>query len=144
LKPAYLLDVNVLLALSNLEHLHHNAAHRWFEFNHRKGWGTCSVTQLAFVRLMSNPKLAQPKLSPKEALETLEVATNHPSHRFFREPPTGILGAAMRPCLNGVLTHHGLTDAFLAALAHAHNAQLATFDQGMKRLYGRTIELLSP
>jgi hypothetical protein len=142
LKPAFLLDVNVLLALSNVEHLHHNAAHQWFEHEHRQGWGTCCLTQLAFVRLMSNPKLAQPALSPQQALKSLEIATAHPSHRFFKEPPTGLIEMALRAYLDRVLTHNGLTDAFLAALAHAQGARLATFDQGIKRLYGQSVELL--
>jgi predicted nucleic acid-binding protein len=47
----------------------------------------------------------------------------------------------LRPYLDRVLTHNGLTDAFLAALASLHGARLVTFDQSLKRLYDQSIEL---
>ena len=48
-----LLDVNVLLALAWPSHAHHEIADEWFLRNRHKGWATCVLTQLAFLRLSS-------------------------------------------------------------------------------------------
>ena len=44
-----LLDVNVLMALSDPDHTHHEIAHDWFADHHAHGWATCAVTQNGFV-----------------------------------------------------------------------------------------------
>jgi len=41
----YLLDVNVLLALCDSLHVHHEAAHRWFGDYGRTAWATCPITE---------------------------------------------------------------------------------------------------
>ena len=40
-----LLDVNVLIALLDAEHLHHDSARRWLRNNIQHGWATCPITQ---------------------------------------------------------------------------------------------------
>jgi predicted nucleic acid-binding protein len=39
----YLLDVNLLLALSDPIHVHHEAAHHWFGQTGRQAWATCPL-----------------------------------------------------------------------------------------------------
>lgn len=62
----YLLDANVLLALAWPNHLHHAAAHLWFAKNHKSGWATCPLTQLAFVRLSMQPAVEKRSQSSTE------------------------------------------------------------------------------
>jgi predicted nucleic acid-binding protein len=50
-----LLDVNVLVALFDPSHVHHEAAHAWFGLNRKARWATCALTENAFVRILSNP-----------------------------------------------------------------------------------------
>ena len=50
-----LLDVNVLVALFDPAHVHHEAAHAWFGTHRRQRWATCALTENAFVRVVSNP-----------------------------------------------------------------------------------------
>ena len=50
-----LLDVNVLVALFDPAHLHHEAAHVWFGRNRSRRWATCPLTENALVRVLSNP-----------------------------------------------------------------------------------------
>jgi uncharacterized protein len=59
----YLLDVNVLVALTWPTHIHHLAARSWFDATGGAGWATCPVTQLGFVRVSSNPKQQKGKLA---------------------------------------------------------------------------------
>ena len=49
----YLLDVNVLLALCDPMHVHHEAAHRWFAEKGSQAWATCPITENGFVRIAS-------------------------------------------------------------------------------------------
>ena len=53
--PLRLLDVNVLIALSLPNHVHHGLVSRWFDGVAR--WATCSITQSAYIRLLLNPKV---------------------------------------------------------------------------------------
>ncbi len=52
-KATALLDVNVLVALADPRHVHHEAARQWFEGE--DAFATTPLTEVAFVRLMSHP-----------------------------------------------------------------------------------------
>ncbi|MDO9124550.1 MAG: VapC toxin family PIN domain ribonuclease, partial [Deltaproteobacteria bacterium] len=51
----YLLDVNLLLALSDPMHIHHELAHRWFAEKGHQAWATCPLTENGFIRIASHP-----------------------------------------------------------------------------------------
>jgi hypothetical protein len=134
-KPA-LLDVNVLTALLWPAHEHHDAAHRWFAARGRAGWATCALTQLAFVRVTSNPAFSRDALSPREAAALLADNLAHPAHQFWTDElsvPAAIKGVETR--LQG---YRQLTDAYLMALAVERKSVLATFDQGLRTLASAT------
>ena len=61
-RPA-LLDLNLLTALLWPRHEHHEVAHTWFDERRVDGWATCPLTQLGFVRLVSNPAFSRDALS---------------------------------------------------------------------------------
>ena len=48
----YLLDVNLLLALSDPMHIHHESAHRWFSEKGQQSWATCPLTENALLRIV--------------------------------------------------------------------------------------------
>lgn len=66
-----LLDVNVLLALAWSNHQHHAAAHHWFDETDGRRFATCSLTQLAFIRLSSNPSFTAEAVTPREVASLL-------------------------------------------------------------------------
>jgi toxin-antitoxin system PIN domain toxin len=124
-KPA-LLDVDVLLALAWPNHQHHGAAHRWFSAAPRRGWATCPLTELAFVRLSSNPAFTRDAVGPADALALLERVRRLPRHRSFAElPPVAGLASF------GLLGHRQVNDAYLMLVARRHHGVLATFDGGI-------------
>ena len=53
----WLLDANLLIALTHASHVHHGEVHAWFEQVVKRRWASCVLTQLAFVRLTSNPRI---------------------------------------------------------------------------------------
>jgi predicted nucleic acid-binding protein len=51
-----LLDVNVLIALLDRRHVHHDPAHGWFAAAQANGWATCPLTQNAVLRILGQPR----------------------------------------------------------------------------------------
>jgi predicted nucleic acid-binding protein len=47
-----LLDVNVLVAMLDPEHVHHEGAHAWFSEHRSTGWATCPITENGLVRIL--------------------------------------------------------------------------------------------
>ena len=131
---AALLDINILTALLWPTHEHHDVAHRWFGGRRDAAWATCSLSQLGFVRIVSNPAFSRDALSPMEALALLAENLAHPAHEFWidsRQVPRAVKGMEAR--LHG---DKQLTDAYLLALAHRRKGVLATFDRGLRTLAG--------
>ena len=131
---AALLDINILTALLWPTHEHHDVAHRWFAGRGNAPWATCSLSQLGFVRVVSNPAFSRDALSPVEALALLAENLAHAAHEFWtdsQQVPPAVKGMEAR--LQG---HQQLTDAYLLALAHRRKGVLATFDRGLRALAG--------
>lgn len=129
---AALLDINILTALLWPTHEHHDVAHRWFSGRGGAPWATCSLTQLGFVRIVSNPAFSRDALSPVEALALLGQNLAHPAHEFWADSlqvPSAVKAIEAR--LQG---DKQLTDAYLLALAHRRKGVLATFDRGLRTL----------
>jgi toxin-antitoxin system PIN domain toxin len=129
-----LLDLNILTALLWPAHEHHDIAHRWFRARANAQWATCALTQLGFVRIVSNPAFSRDALSSFGAVALLAANLSTPSHEFWTDTlqlPAAIKG--MEPGLQGYLQ---LTDAYLLALANHRKGTLATFDRGLRSLAG--------
>ena len=129
-----LLDLNILMALLWPAHEHHDAAHRWAAARRRAGWATCTLTQLGFVRLVSNPSFSKEALSPARAVVLLAENLAHPAHEFWSEDvPLPEAVAGMEGSLQG---YRQVTDLYLLSLAHRRKGVLATFDRGIRTLAG--------
>lgn len=122
-----LLDVNVLLALAWPTHQHHGASHQWFRRESRHGWVTCALTQLAFIRLSSNPSYSVDAVSPQDAAALLLQLTAHATHRFWTDLPA--VDASVFKHASG---HQQVMDAYLVGLARHHRGRVVTFDTRMK------------
>jgi uncharacterized protein len=143
----YLLDVNVLIALAWPQHVHHEAAHRWFAKIGNKSFATCSITQLGFVRISTNPKIIADAVTCKQACVLLSSVTGLTGHHYWQEkiPPDKM--EDLRAI--AIVGHRQVTDAYLIGLARQHQGKLATFDGGVFELANakkeRTlVELLDP
>jgi uncharacterized protein len=129
-----LLDLNILTALLWPTHEHHEVAHRWFRGRAHAPWATCSLTQLGFVRIVSNPAFSPDALSPIGALALLRENLAHPGHEFWTDSLQ--VPAAIKGMEAGLQGYKQLTDAYLLALAHRRKSILATFDRGLRTLAG--------
>lgn len=127
--PPCLLDANLLLALAWPQHVHHGLAHDWFARAVAKGWATCAITQMAFVRISCNPRLTVAGVTPDAAAALLAQMTAHPGHRFLSEAPP-LPGFALFG-RRRLLGHGQVTDAYLLSLAMHHGFRFATLDRGV-------------
>ena len=55
-----LLDVNLLLALFDPEHMHHRRASAWWDRQQSDGWASCPLTQNGFIRIIGKPSYPNP------------------------------------------------------------------------------------
>lgn len=130
--PLYLLDVNVLIALTWRNHIHHALVHRWVERAGSLQWASCALTQLAFVRISSNPKILPDAVSPRAACTMLQRLVAQPGHRYLPEAPA-LADLSAWPAL-GLVGHRQVTDGYLLSLAVHHGTRLATLDTGLPML----------
>lgn len=121
-----LLDVNVLLALLDRDHIQHEQARSWFENEIRHGWASCAITQNGFMRVRSQPGYPG-AVSPQDAVRRLADAAATEHHEYWR-CELSLLDAR-------VFDHeriHGprqITDVYLLALAMHNGGRFVTFDR---------------
>ena len=125
----YLLDVNVLIAIVDSGHVHHQRAFVWFSDTARNGWATCPLTENGLIRILSNPRYVNSLGSVPPAAALLERLRQSPTHQFWPDEISlldrGIFNiGAMR-------ASQDITDIYLLGLAKSRSACLATFDRNI-------------
>lgn len=124
----YLADVNLWIALAADQHVHHPAASRWFRNLRDDKLAFCRITQMGFLRLLTNKHVMQEEVvSPGRAWETYRALRSDWRIRYLAEPielaelwHSFTLGRAASP--------NFWTDAYLCAFAQAAGSTLVTFD----------------
>jgi len=123
-----LLDVNVLLALLDSDHVDHARVRGWLRSEIKFGWASCAITQNGFVRVISQPRYPSP-VSPCRAIDTLARAASTEHHEFWSCEVSLLDPVVLEPLR--LLGPRQVTDAYLLALAVAHGGRFATFDQNV-------------
>jgi toxin-antitoxin system PIN domain toxin len=123
-----LCDVNVLIALFDGGHVHHDLAHRWWFHNRRSGWATCPLTENGFVRVLSQPHYPN-RVSATVAIDFLESARQMPGHEFWTDDIS--LTSQEAFVRDRILSSKLITDLYLLSLAVRRNARLVTFDKNV-------------
>jgi len=128
-KPARaLLDVNVLIALLDTDHIHHRRASKWLAAHIAAGWASCAITQNGCVRIMSQPGYPNPLPTAQVAARLGEAASTR--HHLFVPASASLLDATLFDT-SQLLGHRQVTDAWLLGLAVAHGLRLVSFDGGL-------------
>jgi toxin-antitoxin system PIN domain toxin len=126
----HLLDVNVLVALFDPNHVHHEAAHAWFTSARGSGWSTCPLTENGLVRVLSTPAYPGRRTTVADAVDRLQRFTLSGNHTRWADD-ISLLDPAHVDAghLSG---HREVTDVYLLALAVHHGGALATFDRTLR------------
>lgn len=123
-----LLDINVLLALFDADHVHHGLARDWLTAHIVDGWASCPITQNGFVRIVGQSAYPKPR-PPAVAIAMLREATTTPHHVFW--PDDASILDAERIDASRIHGPRQLTDVYLLALAQSHGGRFVTFDHGV-------------
>ena len=141
-----LLDINVLIALFDPDHVSHDLAMTWFAKHAKEGWASCPLTQNGCVRIMSSP--SYPNSKPVQALVTrLAEACGERIHEFWADEPS-LLDSG----LFDATRIHGprqITDVYLLGLAVQHAGRFVTLDgriplQAVRQATDRNLVVLRP
>ena len=125
----WLLDVNLLIALTHAAHVHHGEAHAWFATLPKRRWATCALTQLAFLRLSTNPRVVGEALTPPQAMQALGTMAALAQHEYWDDAPQPL---GLAPLTSAALVgHRQVADAYLLAIAARRSQSLATLDRGL-------------
>ncbi|MGO8696765.1 MAG: TA system VapC family ribonuclease toxin [Limisphaerales bacterium] len=125
-----LLDINVLIALLDPDHVFHDRAHGWWKGQLKSGWASCPLTENGVVRIMSNPAYSRAaKFRPGDLIERLDLFARQSNHEFWPDDLSlRDKTSFLRDRLHG---SRAITDIYLLALAVKHQGSLATFDQAI-------------
>ena len=118
----YLLDANVLIALTVAEHEHHDRASAWAAGIDR--FAVCPIVEGALVRF-----LVRIGEAARAATDLLRSVRAMPGCEFWGDSLSYV-----EADLGHVRGHRQVTDAYLASLAASKaGAKLATLDEGLAR-----------
>ena len=123
----YLLDVNVLIALIDPQHVRHDEAHRWFKAAGNSAWASCPITQLGVLRIVGSARYPNPPGTPAVVAESLRSLCASGDHEFWTDDLSLVEEGVIDP--GRILQTSQLTDTYLLAIAARHHGKLATFDR---------------
>lgn len=125
----YLLDANVLIALCDELHAHHNHAFHWFTASRKFSWATCPITENAFLRVTSHSSYPRSTGSVTEQARVLRELCELPGHQFW---PDGVslLQRGIWSQMDQAKSAD-LTDLYLLALAVKQGGKFVTLDRSI-------------
>ena len=122
-----LLDVNLLIALFDPDHVHHEIAHDWFADNRTSGWATCALTENGFLRVLGNPARGGEITRVADLVVRLRKFCASGHHQFW--PDSISLRDERLFDTSLARGHQQLTDVYMLGLACKRGGRLVTFDQ---------------
>lgn len=119
--------MNVLIALVDRDHQHHDYAHQWVEENSASGWSSCAITENGVIRIISNSNYPNSMKSPAHAAAMLAELKEASAHQFWHESVSVLDSGLFR--LEHVTSPKQITDIYLLGLAVRHGGHFVTFDR---------------
>lgn len=125
-----LLDINVVIALLDPDHIFQERAHKWWSESGDRRWASCPLTENGVVRIMSTPGYRQKRrFTPREVTFQIREFIDRTDHEFWPDNISLLDGKIFRS--DRIHTPKQITDLYLLALATKRRERLVTFDQGI-------------
>ena len=125
----YLLDVNALVALGFINHEFHDRVASWIQSQNSATFVTCSITELGFVRVLTQaPAYGFTVAQARALLLRLKEAGAHRFSFIADQHDVSYLPSWVK-------APKQITDGHLAKLASANGAVLATLDENIPGAY---------
>ena len=133
MRKVWLLDVNVLLGWLWPKHETHKAASTWMDNHRNEPWATCPITEIGFLRIVTNRSFSPHAPAWSEAVRMLRKHTEgNALHCFWQDSLT--LAEMDRQFGSGIKGPNQITDAYLLAVAVKNDGRLVTFDNRIRAL----------
>jgi toxin-antitoxin system PIN domain toxin len=127
----FLPDVNVWVAIAVAEHEHHDRAANWLESTHGHGLAFCRVTQMGFLRLLTNVHVMKgDQFSLNGAWQLFDRLVEEAGARIVPEPEL-LEPIWRRATAMAVGGQNAWTNAYICAFAEASGFTVVTFDRGL-------------
>ncbi|MBB6142134.1 hypothetical protein HNQ77_000072 [Silvibacterium bohemicum] len=123
----FLPDINVLIALIDPMHIHHDPAHDWFAVQAHESWATCPTTENGVLRIVGNPAYSNSPGTPSAVATLMTNFCALPGHVFWPDDVSLLDPGKFQT--SRLLASAQTVDTYLLGLARAHGGQLATFDR---------------
>lgn len=136
-------DANVLFPLLVQGHVAYDVAKTWWDEQPDGAVGTCLLTRLAVLRLLTNRvAMNGDPVSPDKALDAWRRLSNDPRCFHIETAPAEHEPSFVSLVSSREPTPNLWTDAWLAALAMSFDYEVATFDRGFRSFRGLKLRLL--
>ena len=130
-KRRYLIDGNVLVALLDERHVHHQLVTKWFNSPGLQ-WALCPFTEAGFLRYATRPSMGG--MSMGDATAMISRIAERPG--YHHQPISADWRTLCAPFIKRIFGHNQVTDAFLLGVAMRGGLVLATFDKAILHLAG--------
>lgn len=129
-----LLDLNVLIALTEPGHTHHEKAQSWFMSSGKESWGVCPLTEAGFLGVTTNPAFSSGPRTLEQAIAILQALKGLEGYWYWEIDESWV--TLTSPFAARIFGHHQVTDAYLLGLAVKEDGVLVTFDRGIRFMAG--------
>jgi len=125
-------DINVLVALLDPAHIHHQIAWDWFAQAEQTGWATCPLTESGCVRVLTSTGHNSKKIKPNGASDLLRafLALYAATHHYFPDDVRIVDTTRFR--LRNLQEHNQVTDLHLLGLCQQNGLRFVTFDNAIQ------------
>lgn len=138
----YLPDVNLWIALTVAEHVSHQAAMEWVEAAPSDTIALCRVTQMGFLRLLTNPRVMARDVFTADRAWRLIDRIRHDDRVVFVSEPSGLEHIWRTMTGYHKQGANFWTDTYLAAFAGATGHTVVTFDRGFGKYKNLSVRIL--
>lgn len=141
---AWLLDVNALIALIDVDHVHNEVMQRWFVQNASQGWSTCSLTENGVIRVLAQPAYRGGARTIPGIVDVLRRLKDTQKNQYhFWNHDVSLCDDSLFQ-LEYLSSSRHLTDLYLLGLAASHRAKLVSFDRSLpwQAIRGGTTDLI--
>lgn len=134
----HLLDVNVLIALTEPAHAHRREAQEWFHSIREGEWAVCPLTEAGFIRITTHTAFRPVPRSLGQATAILQMLKVYPGYAYWPIEKDWV--TLTTPFAARISGHQQVTDAYLLGLAIENDGALVTFDKGIRYMAGPRLQ----
>jgi uncharacterized protein len=131
-----ILDLNVLIALTEPGHDQFQSAQNWFGAASGAALGLCPLSEAGFIRITTSPSFRPLPRSMDQAIGALNMLKANKSYWYCGIDQSWVDLTA--PFADRISGHQQVTDAYLLGLAIKEDGVLVTFDRGIRYMAGAT------